>query len=395
MSDFRPFRGLRFAGDVQPRLAPPYDVIAPDERDRLAGEPENIVHLTLPPGPVGDRDYASAGQVLERWVAQGVLSRDATERFYVLRETTTDGRTRRGFLGALRLADYEERVVLPHERTLPAARRDRLLLTRAVRANLEPLFFLYEDRGGKLDAALDAACAGEALCRAVGPDGTGLELFALEDETFVDGVRAFLADLPVVIADGHHRYETMRTYRDECRESGASDGRDAGPEFVMGYLVNAFDPGSAVAAIHRVLRGELAPLGRVLTELAFESEVLPELDAPALLARIAALAPERHAYGMALPGGELRLVSRPRGDTLDVQVLHDELLPRLRGELSFDARPARLLETLRESRASLGIFLHPLDPDGLFRVVQDGILLPEKSTFFTPKVPSGLVLRSF
>ena len=163
----------------------------------------------------------------------------------------------------------------------------------------------------------------------------------------------------------------------------------------MGYLVNAFDPGSAVAAIHRVLRGELAPLERVLEETAFESEGLPELDADALLARIAELAPERHVYGMALAGGELRLVSRPRGDALDVQVLHDELLPRLRGELSFDARPARLLETLRESRASLGIFLHPLDPDGLFRVVQDGILLPEKSTFFTPKVPSGLVLRDF
>jgi hypothetical protein len=97
----------------------------------------------------------------------------------------------------------------------------------------------------------------------------------------------------------------------------------------------------------------------------------------------------------ARPGGERRLAHRARGERLDVEVLHDELLPALGGELGFDARPARLLETLREGDASLGILLHPLDADGLFRVVQAGVLLPEKSTFFTPKIPSGLVLRDF
>lgn len=391
MSDFRPFRGLRFAAEPEPRLAPPYDVIAPEERDRLAENPESIVHLTLPPGETGERDYESARATLERWKAEGVLVRDERECLYVLRENTTDGRVRRGFIGALRLADYEEKVVLPHERTLPAAKRDRLLLTRATRANLEPLFFLYEDRDAKLDEALDAACAGPRLAAARGPDGTGLELFALDDRAHIDAVRAFLADLPVVIADGHHRYETMRTYRDECRAE--SDGGDAPSEFVMGYLVNAFDPGSAVRAIHRVLRGEVSEPGPVLRSLGFEDEPLHADDADAVLAALEARAADRHVFVLALPGGELRLAHRARGERLDVEVLHDELLPALGGELSFDARPARLLETLRERRASLGIFLHPLDPDSLFRVVQDGVLLPEKSTFFTPKVPSGLVVR--
>jgi uncharacterized protein (DUF1015 family) len=395
VSDFRPFRGLRFTADAGPRLAPPYDVIAPDERERLAGEPENIVHLTLPPGTTGERDYDSARDTLERWRTEGVLERDERERLYVLRESTTDGRVRRGFVGALRLADYEERVVLPHERTLPAAKRDRLLLTRAVRANLEPLFFLYEDRDAKLDDALDAACAGACLARADGPDGTGLELFALDDRGQIDAVRAFLADLPVVIADGHHRYETMRTYRDECRAEPGHES-DAGSEFVMGYLVNAFDPGSAVKAIHRVLRGDVAELEPVLRAAGFESEPLDAPDAEGVLAALAAAsAGERHAFAFALPGGEVRLAQRARGERLDVEVLYDELLPALGGELSFDARPARLLETLRGRDASLGILMHPLDPDGLFRVVQAGVLLPEKSTFFTPKIPSGLVLRDF
>ncbi len=395
MSDFRPFRGLRFAAEAGPRLAPPYDVIAPEERERLAEEPENIVHLTLPPGPTGQRDYDSACTTLERWIADGVLRREARECLYVLRESTPERRVRRGFIGALRLADYEERIVLPHERTLPAAKRDRLLLTRAVRANLEPLFFLYEDRDAKLDEALDTACASTALCRASGPGGTGLELYALEDRAHLDAVRAFLADLPVVLADGHHRYETMRSYRDECREGAGYAGADAGPEFVMAYLVNAFDPGSAVQAIHRVLRGEVAGLEPVLASHGFEHEVLAEVDAAGVLAQLAALAPDRHAFVFALPGGELRLAQRARGERLDVEVLHDELLPALGGELGFDARPARLLETLREGDASLGILLHPLDPDGLFRVVQAGVLLPEKSTFFTPKIPSGLVVRDF
>jgi len=390
MSEFRPFRGLRFARDVTPRLAPPYDVISSDDRARLAEESENIVHVTLPPGTVGERDYAAAAAQLDRWRDEGVLVRDDVERLYVVREHTPDGRVRRGFTGALRLADYEERVVLPHERTLPAAKRDRLLLTREVRANLEPLLFLYEDRDGKLDQALDAACAGPALCTGTGPDGTRLELFGLDDRAQLHAVGAFLADLPVVIADGHHRYETMRSYRDERRAEGAAG---TAAEFVMGHLVNAFDPGSAVQAIHRVLRGDVADLDQVLASTGFAARDLASCEAPDLLACLAEQAAQRHVFVFARPGGRLTLATRARGDTLDVEVLHDEVLPALGGELSFDARPARLLQTLRDSHAVLGIFLHPLDPDSLFRVVQAGKLLPEKSTFFTPKIPSGLVLR--
>jgi uncharacterized protein (DUF1015 family) len=395
MSDFRPFQGLRFTRDVEPKLAPPYDVISPEDREQLGSEPENIVHLTLPPGSSGQRDYALASKLMASWIESGVLARDEAERFYVLQERTTDGRTRRGFIGLLRLADYEERVVLPHEKTMPGPKRDRLLLTREVRANLEPLFFLYEDRDGRLDPALDAAVAGEMLVGATGPDGTGLELFALEDPARIEQVRSFLADLPVVIADGHHRYETMRTYRDECREDGSSDAEDAAPELVMGYLVNAFDPGSAVRAIHRVLRGELAELEPALEAAGFTCRPIEAMEADPLLAFLAEQASGQHAFVFAKPGGELLLATRPKGETLDVEVLQEEIISPLGGELSYDARPARLLKTMRDGGASLGIFLNPTDPDDLFRVVQEGKVLPSKSTFFTPKIPSGLVVRDF
>ena len=393
MSDVRPFRGLRYVRPLDARLAGPYDVISEEERERLAAEPENVVHLTLPPGAEGERDYAKAARTLAGWMESGALVRDPTPRLYVLEERVRDGRTRRGFLALLRLADYEEGVVLPHEFTMPGPKRDRLLLTREVRANLEPLFFTYEDRDAKLDAVYDAARTGKPLATATGPDGTGLTLYGLDAAERIGEVQTFLADLPVIIADGHHRYETMLAYRDECRAAGAEPG---GPhEFVLGYLVNAFDPGSAIQAIHRILRGAVAALEPVLEAHGFAAEPLARPAAgreDALLATLAERAADAHVFAFARADG-LVLATRPRGDALDVEVLHEELLPELGGELAFDSRPPRLLESVRTGDVALGILLDAIAPDALFRVIREGRRLPKKSTFFTPKIPSGLVLR--
>ena len=394
MSDVRSFAALRFARALEPRLAGPYDVIAPEERERLAAEPENIVHLTLPSGVEGERDYAAAAATLERWIASGVLLRDPRPRLYVLEERTSDGRMRRGFLALLRLHDYADGVVLPHENTMPGPKRDRLLLTRSVRANLEPLFFLYEDRDAKLDSVLEQARAGVALARARGPDGTELTLCAVEAPEAAGQVRSFLAQLPAIIADGHHRYETMLSYRDECRAAHPDAGPDAPWEFALAYLVNAFDPGSEIRAIHRVLRGEPADPGPVLEAAGFRSEPLPGPATGAALVETLAARSAEHAFALA-SAETVRLCTRARGPRLDVEVLHDEILPRLGGKLSYESRPDRLLANLHSGDAALGLFLNPIDPDGLIRVIKAGTRLPRKSTFFSPKVPSGLVVRDF
>ncbi len=391
MSDVRPFRALRYVRDPGPRIAPPYDVISESEREQLAAEPENIVHLTLPPGPQGERDYAAATQTLARWLREGVLTREPEECLYVLEERIADGRVRKGFLGLLRLADYEERVVLPHERTMAGPKRDRLLLTRAVRANLEPLLFMYEDRDGKLALLLEAATRGRALTTCSGSDGRKLALHAGPTSEGVAAVRTVLADRPLIIADGHHRYETMLAYRNECREHAADP--DAPHEVVLAYMVHAFDPGSQIFAIHRVLEGEIADPAPVLKRAGFRLEPRSEASAGPLLELLEQQRERAHALVLARPGGPCLLASRPRGAELDVEVLHSELLPGLGGELSFDAQPARLLERVRRSEVSLGILMNPLDADALFHVVQGGKVLPEKSTFFSPKVPSGLVIR--
>ncbi len=394
MSEVRPFRGFRFNEPLEPLLAGPYDVIAPEERDRLAEQPHSIVHLTLPPGESEARDYELAARTLKRWIRERVLSPDSKECLYVLEETTEDGRVRKGFIANVRLADYSERVILPHERTMRGPKQDRLLLTREVRANLEPLFFLYEDRENRLGEIWTRQERAAAVAECTGPDGTRLRMWADSDPSRIALVREHLRERSLIIADGHHRYETMVAYRDECRREA---GRDAGPaEFVMAYLVNAFDPGSKVQAIHRVLRGSTADPIEVARSCGFECESGPSAETGDDLVR--ALAPRAGsecAFILVESGGRTTLVRRPRDKQLDVEVLHSELLPPLGGELSFDARPNRLLDTCRSGGAALGILLNPIAPEVLFRVVQAGAILPQKSTYFAPKIPTGLVLRSF
>ncbi|MCP4004623.1 MAG: DUF1015 domain-containing protein [bacterium] len=400
MSEIRPFRGLRFARDAQPRLAGPYDVIYADERAQLGAEPENIVHLTLPPGEMGARDYAAARTCLEDWIGRGVLVRDDEPALYVLEERVTDGRVRRGFVSTVRLADYDERVILPHERTMKGPKMDRLLLTRAAQANLEPTFFLYEDREDKLAQALDTSSMGAPLVDCRGPDGTHLKLFALSDVARVETVQGFLKDRSLIIADGHHRYETMLRYRDECREAIREAGGEPDPEdpheFVMAYVVNAFDPGSRIQAIHRVLKAEVNDPRAVLEAVGFKiGELDTSVSGSDIVEQLAKHREQFHAFVLASGDAPPLLATRSRGQTLDVQVLHEELLPELGGELSFDSKPERLLENVRAGSVSLGLFLNPTGADELFRVVRDGTVLPQKSTFFSPKIPSGLIVRDF
>lgn len=393
MSEIRPFAALRFARDPEPRLAPPWDVIDDEERVRLGKEPENIVHLTLPPGPLGERDYAQARHTLAHWLESGVLVRDPEPRLYLMRERTPDGRERRGMLALLKLADYDERVVLPHERTLPGARLDRMRLTREVRANLEPLFFLYEDREGRLDAPLQAA-PGEALAACTGPDGTRLELRGVSSPELLARVQAFLADRPVVIADGHHRYDTMLRYRDEQREAGAASG-EAPCDFVLAYLVNAFDPGSEIRAIHRLLANAPADLETPLRAAGFQLHERPAAVSPAdLLQALARRREKAHAFAF-VSARSVWIAERPRGEALDVEVLHDELIPALGDTPHFDAEADRVVAQVRSGAAPLAALMNPLSAEDLFRVVQAGGLLPQKSTYFAPKIPSGLVLRDF
>jgi uncharacterized protein (DUF1015 family) len=308
----------------------------------------------------------------------------------VLFERTQDGKTRRGFFALVRLADYAEGIVLPHERTMPGPKEDRMLLTRAVRANLEPLFFLYADTEAILNGELERAASTPALARARSPQGTELALFALSDRDALQKFHELLAPQPLVIADGHHRYETMVRYRDECRAISGSDS-EAPHEFVLGYLANAMDRGTQVRAIHRIARIPLDRLRDRASAAGFGLEPLDPLgETSTLIDRLSSYRESEHAFVVIAEGQPPLMLRRSRGPELDVEVLHDTLLDD--DPVRFEAEPDRVAAAVR-SGEEIGLLLNPLPPEDLFRVVRAGRLLPQKSTYFSPKVPSGLVLR--
>src|SRR5947209_890480 len=254
MATIEPLRALHYDLDKVGRLgdvvAPPYDVIDAAERARLeARSPYNVVRVDL---PTGEDPYADAAVQLQRWRAGGVIVRDADPAVWVLAQDYTgpDGRerTRTGFLARVRVEDYGPGRIRPHERTHPGPKEDRLRLTRATRVNLSPIFSLYDDRAGTAESALAATTRSGPLATTTDEDGTINRLWRVDDQATIGAVTQALREAELLIADGHHRYETSRVYAEEV-------GGDGGHRYVLMCLVALQDPGLTVFPTHRLLRG--------------------------------------------------------------------------------------------------------------------------------------------
>jgi uncharacterized protein (DUF1015 family) len=419
MTDVRPFRALRYDParvDLSRVIVPPYDVVAAEDRagfyDR---DPHNAIRLELTRDVADEAgtDYHHVRETLETWIEQQVLTRDAEPALYPLRQTFTapDGTrlAREGFFALLHLEDYARRIVRPHERTLAGPKADRLKLLRAARANLSVVFLLYEDREHALAGLLRDAVERGSVGTARDESGAEHRLACLSDRAAIGEIVRFLADRPVVIADGHHRYETALSYRDERRVAGAGSGPDAPHEWLLVYLANAFAPGNLLLPIHRlVLKGTL-PTDVGLRERlpgweSREVAIADPSEVPDLLARHLEPLRDRHAFAADDASGRLRIVSRPRSfGELTVRVIHREVIEGVFG-LDEDAvragaiaYPKSALQTARDLRAGRGavaLYLNPLSAEDVFRVTAAGEVLPQKSTFFTPKLPSGLLFRA-
>ncbi len=419
MTRIRPFRGLRYDParvDLARVIAPPYDVIPPGERELwFARDPYNAIRLELCRDVAEEArtDYGEIRQILEAWQRSGVLRREPRPACYGLRQhfSAPDGsaRTREAFYALLHLEDYERRIVRPHEQTLAGPKADRLKLIRASRANLSSVFLLFEDREQVVARILAPAFEVGAL-EVADPGGVRQLLAPIDSAERIRLLQEELAERPLVIADGHHRYETALAYRDECRAAaGGAVDADAPHEWILACLTNAFAPGSLLLPIHRlVLKGALP------TPAAFEERlrgwrrrevaVASAEAVPALLAQHLVPLRDRHAFALDDASGSLHLFSRPADGQLSVRVVHREVIE---GVFGLDERAVRegaieypkdALQTARELRAGrglAGLYLNALAPEDVFRVTAAGERLPQKSTFFYPKLPTGLVLRSF
>jgi len=419
VSDVRPFRALRYDParvDLARVLAPPYDVISAAERHVLyERDPHNAIRLELVRDVQDEAktDYTQIRDTLTRWRQERILALDPRPAFYALRQRFKgpDGEAheRLAFFGLLRCEDYAKRIVRPHERTLAGPKQDRLKILRATAANLSSVFLLYEDRDDALPGLVGDALDERPLALVHDVSGASHCLARIEDPERIAALRGHLASRPLVIADGHHRYETGLAYRDERRASEPGAGPDAPFEFILACFANAYAPGSLLLPIHRLVRRGPPPSDAEWAKRLpgwLHREV--PLAGPEAVARLLEeeLAPLRdsHAFAADDASGRLRIFWRPRSspEELGVRVIHREVIEGVFGLDEEAVRqgaidyPKDAVQTARDLRAGAGavaLYLNPLRAEDVFRVTEAGEVLPQKSTFFTPKLPTGLVFR--
>lgn len=392
MPRFEPFRALRYSADLPLAgvVAPPYDVLTSAQRDAHAGRhARNIVHVDVPSGD-GTTRYASAARILAEWSADGTLVLDAAPSFTICRMSFTDegGRVRvtSGILGALQLVDPGSPEVLPHERTTPKDSTDRLDLTRATNANLSPVWGLSLTTG--LSSLLDEPA--EPVGELVAADGVRHRFERVTDAGRLAAISEAVASRPVVIADGHHRYSISRTYRDERRRLDAGDAGAA--ELVLAYVAELAEPNLSVAAIHRVYASPgFDALARRLAQRFDFTDAGPV--APGTIVEME----RRGCLCLVRPDGTGTWM-RPRPGAFDG--VRDLDSARLESALDgndvvveYQHGVEHVLERLRSGSASAAVLIRPVTVTEILRTAHEGILMPPKSTFFTPKLLTGPVIR--
>lgn len=374
MADFRAFPGLRYdaarAGGLERVVSPPYDVIPEDQLERYRQRsPYNVVRLIRP-----GTDYESASRLLDEWQREHVLRWDEPSMY--LHEARWDGRVRRDLLGALRLQPYEDRVVLPHERTHRGPKEDRLALLRATGFSLEPLWFLYDGSQTALPGLLDEGFQRAADVEFEFPAGEHHRLWRTSDADWVARVRAGLASQPVLIADGHHRYETTLAY---SQEIGGAD--DAASRFTLALLTDLHDPGVVVLPTHRILKAGVAVTGG--EGAASLDELLGALDG-------------RMAAGV-YRDGRFQVLEL-EGDVPVVE-LHRQVIDNILGKrnpeeyLSYTRDPREAVAAVDSGHAAAAFFLGPPNLGVVLEKAREGMTMPQKTTFFDPKPPSGMVFH--
>jgi uncharacterized protein (DUF1015 family) len=415
MADVQPLRALHYdldkVGSLGDVAAPPYDVIDPEQRGRLAERsPYNVVRVDLPEGDPGGRDmYSEAARIFAGWQEDGAVVRDDEPALWTLTQDYTgpDGRalTRHGVFGRVRVEDYGPGRIRPHERTHPGPKEDRLRLTRATEANLSPIFSLYDDPTGATGAVLSAA---EPFGELTDADGTVNRLGRVSDPAAIAAFQQALEPAELLIADGHHRYETARVYADEI-------GGEGEHRYVLMCLVALQDEGLTVFPTHRLIRDTTRQtqeaLGSTLRELFTVEEIdhadlrPPDGEGPLTMGYIDSFFKR---------GFRLTLKDQARADDalsdmpdayrhLDTAVLEalvlkgplglsEDDISHLKG-LGYSRTDDEALQLVLSGDYDAAFFLRSTPVAQVRAIAAAGVNMPPKSTYFFPKVPTGLLFN--
>ena len=392
MPRFEPFQALRYGSNVELNevCSPPYDVLSDADRLALANKHENnIVHIDMPLAPSGNA-YEHAASVLTQWIGNSVMVRDEIPSFTLYRMQFTDstGKPRNvvGVIGALEVVDEGAGGVLPHERTTPKAKTDRLELTRATDANLSPVWGLSLASG--LSKLLSEP--GEHLGSVIDDLGVIHSVERVADSARIASISAAISSHPVVIADGHHRYAISRTYRDETRKR--LNSRTSGAELTMTYVNELIDDQLSVAAIHRLYEGiSYKDLAAALSPFFTITDADPV--GPTTLSQMN----ERNSLCLVAKTGRTHWLTPIANKFAGVRNLDsaylEHALSGVQHEVRYQHGVTEVQHELQTSGATAAILIRPVSVAEIQRTANEGLLMPPKSTFFTPKLRTGFVLR--
>lgn len=409
LATVNPFQAYRFspaAGDPSQLLTQPYDKISPEMQARyLAADPHNIVRIILGERRASDTDsdnvYTRGAKYFQDWIREGILAQDHQPGFYAYTQDfpvpgSNQHLTRHSFIGLGKVEDYAMGVVFRHEHTMPAPKKDRLQVLRHCRAHFGQIFMLYADPENEVDRELTAAAQGAPIVDVTDEYGARHRLWAIADLARVERIQELMAPRKLLIADGHHRYETALNYQREHPDDPAA-------RHVMMTFVNLHSPGLKILATHRVLRH--LPSFRVEDMLAkatgawsarrFDSlrELKHELSQPT---------PQSVRIGV-VTAAENWLLARPRaGGELDVPILHGEIMREWLGIGEQAVREEQHIQyvrgmeaaaaEVREKGAQLALLLEPTPMDDMARIAFSGGVMPPKSTDFYPKLLTGIAI---
>lgn len=416
MALIKPFRPLRYtskAGDISKNVCPPYDIISPEQRKALIDESEyNLIRLEL---PEGEDKYKAAGDLLKKWIDDGILARDESDGIFVYEEEFDVSGKHYVFNGIVCLCktyDFADRVVLPHEETLSKAKQDRFDLMCSTFCNFSSVYSLFVDEEKQVKAVTDRKRAEKPLVCFTDGDGVTHRLWKISDKNDIDSLVNIFADKQLFIADGHHRFETGGRFNRYCIDNGIENA-DSG--FIMMTLVDIDNDGLVIFPTHRLIY-DMPVDGDILCEKAAEWFDIIKYDDINSVEQVLASHSDRHAYALYTGGGAYRLfvsketagmVHAPERSkaycSLDVTVLHTLILEKLLGidkENMAQQRNLRYTRSISEAvsavdsgNASAAFILNPTKIHEIKEVALAGDKMPQKSTYFYPKLTTGLVIN--
>ncbi|MCE2401035.1 DUF1015 domain-containing protein [Candidatus Poribacteria bacterium] len=410
-----PFSGLRYnlgkVGEIADVIAPPYDVIKPTERiDLEKRHPANIIHLILSQprddDTENDNQYTRAAALMNQWISDQTLVRDTTPRYYIYDQSfhAPDGKhyTRRALIALVKLEPFENKVILPHEKTHAGPKIDRLNLMRTCHANLSPIFLLYQDQKGDIEQVMQGFTdenVPQIDCAEI--FGSTHQLWCLDNPESNREIQKHFSSKPLLIADGHHRYETALAFQNEMsRQRGINTS--LGYDYMMVNLVRMESPGLAVLAIHRLLSNlTTEQINHAIAGLP-EVFAVHEIDSHSnLMAKLETFKGKSHAVGMSTPDNKYRLLipHSPSAGQLDVTLVQETIINKLfkvetlADHISYTAYADDAVAHVKEGSDRVALLMNPTPVEQVLDVAMAGSVMPQKSTYFYPKMATGFVLN--